>query len=152
MSLLTDLKEALFGNIESSTPDIDSAQLNQITAAALMIEIAIMDNNFDERELSVLGQELTSQFKISSDDINKLIGIAREKNNQATSLYEFTRQINDEFTAQQKFNLITGMWRIAYADGDLDKYEEYMIRKVADLIYVAHGDFIRAKQVALQNN
>ena len=150
MSLLTDLKEALFGNTESSEVDLDSAQLNQITAAALMIEIAIMDNHFDEKELSVLGQELTSQFKLSNDDIDKLIGLAREKNDQATSLYEFTRQINDEFTVQEKFNLITGMWRIAFADGDLDKYEEYMIRKVADLIYVAHGDFIRAKQVARQ--
>lgn len=150
MSLLTDLKKALFGNTESSEADFDRAQLNQITAAALMIEIAIMDNHFDEKELSVLGQELTSQFKLSNDDIDKLIVLAREKNDQATSLYEFTRQINDEFTVQEKFNLIIGMWRIAFADGDLDKYEEYMIRKVADLIYVAHGDFIRAKQVARQ--
>ena len=43
---------------------------------------------------------------------------------EATSLYEFTRVINDHYSAEQKLKLIGAMWAVAYADGDLDKYEE----------------------------
>jgi len=58
---------------------------------------------------------------------------------------EFTRVINDHYTPQQKLQLISGMWTVAYADGDLDKYEEALIRQVAELTYVTHEDYIRSK-------
>ena len=48
-----------------------------------------------------------------------------------------------------KVQLITSLWKVAYADGDLDKYEEHLIRRVADLLYVPHDAFIRAKLSAL---
>ena len=64
---------------------------------------------------------------------------------ESTSLYEFTRVINDHYTPQQKQQLIYAMWTVAYADGDIDKYEEHLIRQVAELTYVAHEDYIRAK-------
>ena len=64
---------------------------------------------------------------------------------ESTSLYEFTRVINDNYTPQQKLQLISAMWVVAYADGNLDKYEEHLIRRVAELTYVAHEDYIRAK-------
>ena len=63
----------------------------------------------------------------------------------STSLYEFTRDINDNFDAAERVRLIESMWKIAYADGNIDKYEEHIIRKVSNLIYVAHSDFIKAK-------
>ncbi len=63
-------------------------------------------------------------------------------------MYGFTQLINQHCNPQEKFDLVTYMWRIAYADGDLDKYEEYIIRKVADLIHLGHGEFIRAKHAA----
>jgi uncharacterized tellurite resistance protein B-like protein len=66
-------------------------------------------------------------------------------------MYQFTQQVNEHCSVQDKFDLIAGMWRIAYADGELDKYEEYVIRKVADLIHVAHSDFIRAKHHSRPN-
>ena len=63
-------------------------------------------------------------------------------------MYQFTQRINRYCSHEEKFHLITGMWRIAFADGDLDKYEEYIIRKVSDLIHLGHGEFIRAKHAA----
>ena len=41
--------------------------------------------------------------------------------------------------------MIEDLWRIAYSDERIDKYEDYVIRKVADLIYVTHSDFIKSK-------
>jgi len=73
---------------------------------------------------------------------------AESKVDEATSLYEFTREINDHYSPDQKVQLIRAMWTVAYADGKLGKYEEHLIRQVADLTYVPHQDYIRSKLAA----
>ena len=60
-------------------------------------------------------------------------------------MYEFTRLINDHYSYEQKTGLVENLWRLAFADENLDKYEEGLIRRVADLIHVSHGDFIKTK-------
>ena len=74
---------------------------------------------------------------------------AGERADAATCLYEFTRVVNDTASIEQKRELIGLMWRVAMADQTLSQYEEHVIRKVADLLYLPHSDFIRAKQAAL---
>jgi uncharacterized tellurite resistance protein B-like protein len=71
--------------------------------------------------------------------------LAKEQAHEATSLYEFTRLINDNYDPAQKIALIENMWRIAFSDERLDKYEDNLIRKISELIYVSHSDFIRTK-------
>ena len=51
----------------------------------------------------------------------------------------------DEREYEEKVGLIENMWRIAFSDEQLDKYEEHLIRKISDLIYVSHSDFIKTK-------
>ena len=70
---------------------------------------------------------------------------------EANDFYQFTRLINDHYEYVDKCKLIQSLWKLAYADAVLDKYEEYTIRKIAELIYVSHGDFIQAK-MAVKNN
>jgi uncharacterized tellurite resistance protein B-like protein len=53
--------------------------------------------------------------------------------------------INDSYDYEQKIELIENMWRIAFSDKRLDKYEDHLIRKVSELIYVSHSDFIKTK-------
>lgn len=120
----------------------------RLACAALLIEVAIVDNEFDGTELQTLLNILQNQFALSQSDCEALTQLAQSECEQATSMYQFTQLINQHCHHEEKFKLIRGMWQIAYADGDLDKYEEYIIRKVADLIHVAHGDFIRAKHAA----
>ena len=121
-----------------------------LACAALLIEVAIVDNEFDARELDCLQNVLQQQFSIPKEQSSEFIALAQNECHEATSMYQFTQLVNQHCTAQDKFELIVGMWKIAFADGELDKYEEYVIRKVADLIYVAHGDFIRAKHQSRQ--
>ena len=96
-----------------------------------------------EQKLTI--DTLQKDFQINEDEIDELINLAKENVEDSTSLYEFTRDINDNFDAAERLKLIESMWKIAYADGNIDKYEEHIIRKVSNLIYVAHSDFIKAK-------
>ena len=80
--------------------------------------------------------------------MRELIAQAEAHLDEATSLYDFTRVINDHYLPAQKLELVASMWRVAYADGRLDKYEEYLIRQVAELCYVSHQDYIRTKLAA----
>lgn len=134
----------IFKTEESEKLTIDD---NTSTKAciALLLETSMADEVLDESELMALKNTLQKDFQINEDEIDELIDLAKENVEDSTSLYEFTRDINDNFDAAERVKLIESMWKIAYADGNIDKYEEHIIRKVSNLIYVAHSDFIKAK-------
>ena len=134
----------IFKTEESEKPTIDD---NTATKAciALLLETSMADEILDESELLALKNTLQKDFQINEDEIDELIKLAKENVEDSNSLYEFTRDINDNLDAAERVKLIESMWKIAYADGNIDKYEEHIIRKVSNLIYVAHSDFIKAK-------
>ena len=117
----------------------------QLATAALMVEVATIDQQFDNVELSTLRRQLDQQFSLSKDALDALTQQATEASKEASSLYEFTQLINQHCNDDEKYLLACDLWRIAYADGKIDKYEEHIIRRIADLIYLRHSDFIRAK-------
>lgn len=123
-----------------------------LAAVSLMIEVSLADNVMDLTEINQLKKVLLNKFNITELKIDELIESGSKNQESSTSLYEFTRKINDEYDFSDKEKLITSMWEIAYADGNIDKYEEYVIRKVSDLIYVSHEDFIKSKQRAKNEN
>ena len=134
----------IFQTEESEDPTIDDKTSTK-ACIALLLETSMADEILDESELIALKNTLQKDFQINEDEIDELIDLAKENVEDSTSLYEFTRDINDNFDAAERVKLIESMWKIAYADGNIDKYEEHIIRKVANLIYVAHSDFIKAK-------
>lgn len=119
-----------------------------LACAALLIEVMNSDHELDDREAAAFLAVLKDSLKVSDEDIEELASLAEKQAQQATSLYEFTRLINDNYDYQQKVELIENMWLIAFSDEKLDKYEEHLIRKIADLIYVSHSDFIKSKLTA----
>ena len=116
--------------------------------AALFIEMMTMDNKICEEEHEMVLKSVRKMFALSFDEANTLISLAKEQREQATDYFQFTSLINRGFTQEQKIALIKTLWKIAYADGQLDKYEEYMVRKTADLLHVPHLDFIKTKNQA----
>jgi len=112
---------------------------------ALLLETSMADNLLDESEIKTLKTTLINDFELEETEIDELIEISKKNVDDSTSLYDFTRDINDNFDAKERFKLIESMWKIAYADGNIDKFEEHIIRKVSNLIYVSHSDFIKAK-------
>jgi uncharacterized tellurite resistance protein B-like protein len=125
-----------------------AVKTEQLAAAALLVEVMVIDGNLDEQELTSISQTLCQILALSSDQVDELIGLSRDEVAEATSLYQFTREINTHFDAEQKMNLLTAMWRVAFADGYLDKHEESIIRRVADLLHILHSDYIRCKLIA----
>lgn len=146
--MLKTLKSMLTELLPEETVAESPNQLKELAAAALMVEVASIDDDFDADELAILAKEIQQQFGLSGKALQQLIEQASSQSNDATSLYQFTRCVNDELSNREKLELVTGMWRVAYADGDLDRYEEHIIRRIADLIHVSHSQFIRAKQLA----
>ena len=88
---------------------------------------------------------LREVYEIDKKDLDELISESKKKVSESTSLYEYTRLINDLCDYQDKLKLIQNLWAIAFADKHLDKYEEHLIRKISDLLYVSHSDFIQEK-------
>ena len=113
--------------------------------AALLVEIAFADKDFDEREKESLKQSLLKSYAIDIETINEIINDAEKTVEESTSLYEYTRTVNDEFEYPQKLNLLENLWKVAYADETLDKYEEHLLTKISDLIHISHSDYINVK-------
>ena len=126
-------------------PEEDTATPQQIASAALLIEVMVIDGNLDEQELESITGTLSTMLGIAKEKIDELITLSKQEVTEATSLYQFTREINSHFNEQQKLELMTGMWRVAFADGHLDKHEESIMRRVADLLHILHSDYIRCK-------
>jgi uncharacterized tellurite resistance protein B-like protein len=95
-----------------------------------------------------LQHHLKQKFAITDSQLAELIDLAKDESAQATSLHQFTSLVHQHCIPQEKFELLVSMWELALADAELNKYEEYVIRKVADLIYMSHAEFMRAKSVA----
>ncbi|GHD27432.1 TerB family tellurite resistance protein [Halioglobus pacificus] len=138
---------SLFELPEAASPE-DASQATQLAAAALLIETARADFHRDEAEEVALRSLLADTLQLSKAQVEELVTLANQRADEATSLYEFTRVINDHYTPAQKLALIDLMWKVAYADSNLDKYEEHLIRRVAELTYVPHQDYIRSKLAA----
>jgi uncharacterized tellurite resistance protein B-like protein len=120
----------------------------QLAAATLMIELCKADRDIDERETSTIIEILQTCFDLDKSELNELMALAEQEAREATSLYQFTSLMNEHFDHREKVLMILNMWEVAYADGRIDRYEEHLIRKVADLLYLSHKDFITSKQQA----
>ena len=130
----------------------DSGQLDALSenliTATLMVEVMNSDQRLDAREEQEFIAILVKTLGLDEEAADELRALTHEKAEESTSLYEFTAQVNTQFSVDAKLSLIKNMWRIAFADGEVDRYEDGVIRRVSELIYVSHSDFIRMKIAA----
>ena len=117
----------------------------QLAAAVLLVEAMMADHHVAENEIKQLVGSLQELFSISEEHSQTLMQLASEKHNDLVSLQEVTSIINATKDQNLKKNIVFGMWCIALADENKDKYEEHLIRKVAELLYISHADFIQAR-------
>ncbi len=123
----------------------DPEHATRLAMAALMLEVAEADYQQQPEEKAMLVELARKSFDLNQADADELVELASKEYEASTDYFEFTRLINEHYSEQQKIELIENLWRIAYADNILDKYEEHVIRRIADLIYVSHKDFIAGK-------
>jgi uncharacterized tellurite resistance protein B-like protein len=141
--MLDKIRQLFARNVDETEQDKVAAE--HLAAAALLIEVMIIDGNLDDQELQSISHTLCEILDLSEAQVEELILLSREEVAEATSLYQFTKEINANFDLEGKMKLLTSMWRVAYADGHLDKHEEGIIRRVADLLHIRHNEYIRCK-------
>lgn len=133
------------------TPEKAETSLSpQLAAAVLMVEVMAADHDWEEAERKTILSLLTSEFSLSETEAMELLTEASDTQRKTHDLYAFTKLVNEHFNNDQKYQLLVSLWRVAFADDQLDGYEDYVIRKIADLLNMAHPLFIKAKHEALQ--
>lgn len=137
--------KAFFEDKINNSEEKDPEHALRLATAALMIEMMLNDGDTHEAEMSVLNQRLQDTFDLSADETNELIDLGHSEIKDAVDFHQFTTLITKNFSQPKKIQLIEHLWAVAYADNELDSYEELMVRRISDLIYVSHADFINAK-------
>lgn len=117
----------------------------QLTTAALLIEMTRADGDVNPAEQLAVASALQKTFALSESETAEMIVLAEQEAHDATCYHKFTRLINDNYPKAQKIQVIELLWEVAYADREMEQYEEHLVRKLADLLYVPHGEFIKAK-------
>jgi uncharacterized tellurite resistance protein B-like protein len=140
--------QAFFAAEESN--DVDDEAALHLAAAVLLIEVAKSDHTLRDTEIERLEGVLRRDWGLDDSDLSELVSVAQDAADANASLHEQIALINGNFSAQQKLSLVRGLWEVAYADSKLHHHEELLIRRLADLMYVSHTDFIRSKHRVLE--
>lgn len=123
----------------------DSEHVLRLAIAALLLEMSRMNDEILAEEREAVELAVREHFDLSASETQELLELAEEERSNSTDYFQFTSLINNHYTPEQKVKLIEMLWRIAYADDSLHRYEEHLVRKVAELLYVPHSTFITVK-------
>lgn len=118
--------------------------------AVLMLDVARSDHVFDESEFERVLELVEKHFGMSPDDAAELVNAADEKAENLVSLHEFTQLLHNNLDESEKARIVGLLWKVAYADGRLDKFEDSLVRKISDLLHVSRGRSMRLKHDAEQ--
>jgi uncharacterized tellurite resistance protein B-like protein len=122
----------------------------ELAVAALLIEAARMDDQFDAAERATIERVLEDRFDLSREDVRSLMESAEEAVRQSTQYFPFTREIVQRISHEDRAHILEMMWEVAYADGVLDPHEDALLRRIAGLIHVSDQERGLARQRALE--
>ncbi len=137
-------------NVSATVSKVDAEKL---AAAALMVEVAVQDGEFDEAERRTIEKILKEKLKLSADDADELLRKAEDKQSQSIQILSFTREIKNHFDDQGRANIMEMLWEVVFADKEEDNYESNLMRRIAGLLYISDkqsGD-IRKKVMRRRN-
>lgn len=137
----------LFSTADQESGKPDAHQLT-VAATALMVQLSRVDNDEDQAELKTIVDCAVRSHEVTIEEAEEILEDALSQANDSTSLYEFTGLINEHLDQQEKQALLESIWRVAFADGRIDKYEEHLIRRMADLLHLNHREYIQARHRA----
>ena len=133
----------------SSDPQQTHEHQLQLASAALLMEMVRADFEVQPAEREHVLALLTKEFSLTPQEALRLAGLGEDAVHESVSLFEFTQTIDKTLSVSDKVRIIEMLWQVAYADDALDKYEESLIRKLADLLHLSHRQLIQAKHRVL---
>lgn len=140
----------IFGSENSIEPKVSKEMISekkklQIATCAIFIEMAKSDDNCTDEERNEIVSIMQKTFELKKEYADELIELAKSRLIQSISIYEFTGIINDNFSPDEKFDLMKNLWRLIYNDKKLDKYEDQLVKRLGTMLHLDHKDVIAAK-------
>ena len=145
---MIDLVKNFFSSsADSSSSDREEEKSHDIRIAtcALLLEMANIDGEFDESERDNIISVLKKDYNLFDEDTDALIDATENELKGSIDLWQFTNLINQNYSIEEKLRVIETVWRVAYADGKLEKHEDYLVHKLANLLRLSHKQLIEAK-------
>jgi uncharacterized tellurite resistance protein B-like protein len=124
----------------------------ELATAALLSEIVSADNEVTDEERDEYKKQLQKHVKLDEEAMSLLLRKGQDTAEDAVDLVQFTQVVNQHCSAQERNDIIKSLWAIAYADKSLAPLEESTIRQIAELLYVPHSQFIKAKLAVVEGN
>ena len=144
--MLARLREYLAG--PATAPKEDREFTAPLAATVLLLEVAWADHDIAEEEIACITQALRTSWRLEGDAVEATVARARELHDSSAGVYPFTRLLNETCSRAERADILGHMWRLARFDGNQHHYEEAAIRRIADLLYLSHAEFIAAKLAA----
>jgi uncharacterized tellurite resistance protein B-like protein len=145
---MIDLVKKFFGKTAKrveADQDKDTSHDIRIATCALLLEMAYIDGEFSEPERKRILATLKKDYQLSDEYAEELVKASSEELQGSVDLWRFTNLINRNYSTEEKIWIIEMVWGIAYTDGKLDKYEDYLVHKLAKLLHLTHKQLIDAK-------
>ncbi|MDG1733282.1 MAG: TerB family tellurite resistance protein [Thalassotalea sp.] len=122
----------------------------EIATAVLLFEVMRADQENHDDEISKVIELLQIHFQLNKAEVLEILAAAEDESFHANDFYRFTNTINKQFELSERIKIVESLWQVAYADGVLDAIEEHIIRRIADLLHLRHGEYIQCK-LKIQN-
>lgn len=147
---LEQITSAITPSEEGKADPEERAQAIRLATAVLMVEVARADHDYDESEFDLLLQLIQSHFHLSPDEASELANHANETAEEVVSLHDFTQLLHNNLTENEKTRIVALLWKVAYADGSLHAFEDSLVLKISDLLFVSRPRVMRLKHDAEQ--
>jgi len=145
---MLDIVKRFFGKAAGSEPG--AAERNtthdlRVATCALLVEMARIDQTFTEAEMETILSILKEKYGLSGEHADALIAEADKELDESVDLWQFARLINENYSNDEKIEIVETLWRIVYVDGKMDQYEHYLMNKLKNLLRISHSQLIDAK-------
>lgn len=123
----------------------------RVATCALFVEIARIDEKFTDAEMEAILSILKEKYGLSQEHADALIAEAEKELEKSVDLWQFAKLINDNYSNEEKIEIIETLWRIVYVDGKMDAHEHYLMNKLQSLLRLTHDQLITAKLKVLHS-
>jgi len=135
-------------SVSDTSAGVDRDAALRLATAVLMIDVARADHLFDESEFERVLRLVEQHFQLSPEEAAELVNLASDTADDIVSVHEFTELLHEHLDENEKARIVGMLWDVAYADGQLDKYEDSLVLKISDLMYVSRPRVMRLKHDA----
>jgi uncharacterized tellurite resistance protein B-like protein len=135
---------------DGTSSNINTPHRLHVATCAILLEIAKIDGEFSDSERQDIIAIFRDKYHLATEEISSLIEAAEEELEHSIDLWQFTNRINKNFSPEEKISILETIWQVAYADGKLDKHEDYLMHKLTGLLNLSHRDMIEAKLKVLR--